>query len=77
MKWFLLLLSAGSLAAGKLAVLPATVTLSGPEARQQLLAEGTSGNFDDDKTASVKWVSSNPKADRGSAEGIVKQVADG
>ncbi len=74
----LLLLGAGSaMAAGKLAILPGAVTLTGPEARQQLLAENTSGNFNDDKTATVKWTSSNPKVAEISPKGIVKPVADG
>ena len=74
----LLFLAASALsAAGKLAILPGSVTLTGPEARQQLIAEGTSGNFDDDKTANVTWTSSNPHVAAVDPKGMVKPVADG
>ncbi|MGI8744048.1 MAG: DUF1549 domain-containing protein [Bryobacteraceae bacterium] len=78
MKWCLALLSVSSLvAAGKVAILPGIVTLNGPEARQQLIAEAADGNFDQDRTSEISWISSNPRVATIDAKGLVKPLADG
>lgn len=69
---------AGCVYAGDtLSILPPSVELNGPEARQQLLAEGTAGAFQDDLTSKVQWTSSNPKVAAVDTAGRVKPVADG
>ena len=58
-------------------VLPKHVTLAGPEARQQLIAEATDGTFQNDWSAKTQWTSSNPAVATVSAKGIVSPVSDG
>lgn len=66
------------LAAGPtLQIAPANVELRGPEARQQLLAEGKAGDFHEDWTRLVTWTSSDPKVAEVDANGSVKPVSDG
>ena len=67
----------GVLAAQTLAVFPPSVNLSTPESRQQLIAEATLDNHQEDWTAKVKWSSSNPQVATVDAHGIVKPVSDG
>jgi hypothetical protein len=67
----------GSLAAQTLTVLPPSVNLSTPESRQQLIAEATLDNHQEDWTAKVKWSSSNPQVATVDGHGLVKPVSDG
>src|SRR5258708_39381897 len=69
--------ASGILAAQTLAVLPPSVNLSTPESRQQLIAEATIDNHQEDWTAKVKWTSSNPQVATVDAHGLVKPVSDG
>jgi len=64
-------------AAGNLTVLPNAVELSGPEARQHLLAEASLGDHQEDWTRKVEWRSSNPKVAIVDANGEVRPMADG
>ncbi len=78
MKCSILLLSASALlAADRLDVLPKSVALSGPEARQQLIAEGAAGSFQEDWTPTAQWISTDPKIASIDAKGVVKPVSDG
>src|SRR5260370_31019466 len=67
----------GILAAQTLTVLPPSVNLSTPESRQQLIAEATIDNHQEDWTAKVKWASSNPQVATVDEHGLVKPVSDG
>jgi len=78
---FLVLLIAAPLLAQtstqKLAVLPPSVELTGPEARQQLLAEAIlaqtiAGTFQEDWTRATQWSSSDPKIAAVDEHGIVR-----
>ena len=60
-----------------LTVLPPAASLSTPESRQQLIAEATVANHQEDWTAKVKWSSSNPQVATVDASGFVKPVSDG
>ncbi|HEY6391914.1 MAG TPA: DUF1553 domain-containing protein [Bryobacteraceae bacterium] len=73
----LLFFTTGILAAQSLTVLPPSVNLSTPESRQQLIAEATIDNHQEDWTAKVKWSSSNPQVATVDAHGLVKPVSDG
>ncbi len=73
----LALAAATLLAADKLEILPAKVTLTGPEARQKLIAEATVGSFQEDWTPQTRWTSSDPKIATVDTSGIVKPLADG
>src|SRR5579864_5700201 len=64
-------------AADSLAILPSTVELSGPEARQHLLAEAGLGDHQEDWTRKVEWRSSNPKVAIVDANGEVRPMDDG
>jgi hypothetical protein len=63
--------------AQKLAVLPPTVELTGPEARQQLIAEASVAGHQEDWTRTAEWSSSDPKIATVDKDGIVHPVADG
>src|SRR5579864_155689 len=63
--------------ADSLAILPNTVELSGPEARQHLLAEASLGDHQEDWTRKVEWRSSNPKVAIVDANGEVRPMDDG
>ena len=65
------------MAAQTLTVLPSSVNRSTPESRQQLIAEATVNNHQEDWTAKVKWSSSNPQVATVDANGLVKPVSDG
>jgi hypothetical protein len=65
------------LAAQTLAVLPTSVTLTGPEASQQLIAEATLAAHQEDWTRTAQWTSSNPAVATVDAKGIVRPVSDG
>ena len=73
----LILLLAASASAQTLAVLPPGVELTGPEARQQLLVEGTAGEHQEDWTRVAEWVSSDPKIATVDAHGAVRPAGDG
>ena len=64
-------------AADSLAILPDTVELNGPEARQQLLAEAGFGDHQEDWTRKVVWHSSNPKIAIVDANGELRPMGDG
>jgi Protein of unknown function (DUF1553)/Protein of unknown function (DUF1549)/Bacterial Ig-like domain (group 2) len=72
-----LLLLAPAAFAWTLAVLPAAVELSGPEARQQLLAEGTLPGHQEDWTREAAWSSSDARVAAVDEHGMVRPVGDG
>jgi hypothetical protein len=72
-----ILLLAAPVFAQTLAVLPSTVELSSPEARQRLLAEATANDHVEDWTRDAEWSSSDPKIATVDAHGIVQPVGDG
>jgi len=61
----------------QLAILPATVELSGPEARQQLLAEAALPGHQEDWTREAQWSSSDPKIASVDEHGMVRPAGDG
>ncbi len=63
--------------AQKLAILPAEVDLSGPEARQQLIAEAPVSSHREDWTRAAEWSSSDPKIATVDKDGIVHPEGDG
>src|SRR5262245_60289509 len=72
-----LVLACPAIAADKLAVLPSNVTLTGPEARQQLLAERThEGQFVGQMSSGVEFVSSDPDVVR-IEKGVLVPVKNG
>jgi hypothetical protein len=73
----LLFLCAIPVLAQKLSVLPPSVELTGPEARQQLLAEAALSNHQEDWTRAAEWSSSDPKIAMVDEHGLVRPVADG
>ncbi|HEV1283730.1 MAG TPA: DUF1549 domain-containing protein, partial [Bryobacteraceae bacterium] len=73
----LLFLCAVPLLAQKIVVLPPSVELTGPEARQQMLAEATLSNHEEDWTRLAEWSSSDPKIAMVDEHGIVRPVGDG
>ncbi|MGH9626886.1 MAG: DUF1549 domain-containing protein, partial [Bryobacteraceae bacterium] len=60
-----------------LAILPSTVELNGPEARQQLLAEATIDGYQQDWTRATAWSSSNPSVVKVDARGMLLPAGDG
>jgi hypothetical protein len=64
-------------AADSLGILPKTVELNGPQARQHLLAEAAFADHQEDWTRQVGWSSSNPKIAIVDASGEVRPVSDG
>ena len=73
----LLLALAAAAQAGTLKILPPAATLSGPESYQQLLAESTVDNRQQDDTRAARWTSSNPAVATVDAAGMVKPAGDG
>ncbi len=65
------------LAAADLHILPPSVALDGPYARQQLLAQGTIEGVQADWTESVEWSSDAPTVASVDAGGVVRPVSDG
>jgi hypothetical protein len=60
------------------ALIPASSTLSGPHARQQLLVENLAdGRFAGDKTAQAEFSSSNPAVAAVDKAGVVQPLSDG
>jgi len=76
-QFFLIFLGAAGLWADTLVISPPAITLQGPEARQQLVAEATTGKFQEDLTRHVTWSSSNPEIVTVDQSGLLKPVADG
>ncbi len=58
-------------------ILPASVELHGPDARQQLLAQVTTDGIQTDWTSNANWVSENPEIASVDAGGLVRPVSDG
>jgi len=75
--WFGLLLAAGSAFGASLKVLPPGVSLDGPVASQQLLAEATMDTHQRDDTGAAQWSSSNPAIATVDKAGVVHPVSDG
>jgi len=73
----LLFLCAVPLLAQKITVLPPSVELTGPEARQQMIAEAALANHQEDWTRTAEWSSSDPKIATVDEHGLVRPVADG
>jgi hypothetical protein len=65
------------LAAQSLTIQPSNVQLNGPEARQQLIAESTTGRYQDDQTHKAQWTSANPQIATVDAQGVVLPAGDG
>jgi hypothetical protein len=66
-----------TLSAATLVISPPAVELTNAESRQQLIAEGTINNFQEDHTRLATWTSSNPNIVTVDATGILKPVNDG
>lgn len=64
-------------AADRVEILPRDVTLTGPEAHQQLIVEATNGAFQEDWSSKTQWTSGNPAVATVDAKGLVKPVSDG
>ena len=61
-----------------LAILPASISLAGPNAAQRVVVEGTfSDGHQEDLTGKSKTTSSNPELVRIDDQGFVEPVADG
>lgn len=73
----LLFLCAVPLLAQKIVVLPPSVELTGPEARQQMVAEGSVASHQEDWTRTAEWSSSDPKIAIVDEHGLVRPVGDG
>ena len=63
--------------AQRLSVLPPAVELTGPEARQQLIAEATVADHQEDWSGSAEWSSSDPKIATVDEHGLVRPAGDG
>ncbi len=73
----LLFLCAVPLLAQKIVVLPPSVQLTGPEARQQMVAEASVADHQEDWTRTAEWSSSDPKIATVDEHGLVRPVGDG
>ena len=60
-----------------LAILPPSVDLAGPEARQQLLAQASLSSHQEDWTRDAQWLSSDPKIVAVDEHGLIRPIADG
>jgi hypothetical protein len=63
--------------AASLTVLPPSVNLDGPESYQQLLAETSQENHQEDWTRTAQWTSSNPGIAKVDQTGMVRPAGDG
>ncbi len=63
--------------AADLAILPGTTTLDGPESYQQLLAEASQENHQEDWTRTAHWTSSKPAVATVDQTGLIRPVSDG
>jgi hypothetical protein len=73
----LFLLATSAIAAADLAILPGPITLDGPESYQQLLAEASLDNHQEDWTRTAHWTSSNPAIATVDQTGLIRPVSDG
>ncbi len=73
----LLLLLAVPLFAQKLALLPPSVELTGPEARQQLVVEADLGDHQEDWSQGAQFTSSDPKIATVDEHGLIRPAGDG
>lgn len=73
----LLILFAAAASAADLAILPGPVTLDGPESYQQLLAEASLDNHQEDWTRTAHWTSSNPAVAKVDESGMIRPAGDG
>ncbi len=73
----LLFLCAVPLLAQKLVVLPPSVDLFGPKAKQQLVAEASLADHQEDWTRTAEWSSSGPRIATVDEHGLVLPVSDG
>jgi hypothetical protein len=60
-----------------LVLLPPQTTLTGPEARQQLLAQATVSGHQEDWTREAVWTSSNPQIVAVDEHGLLRPIGDG
>ncbi len=63
--------------AAEIEILPASIELHGPHARQQLLAQVTTDGVQRDWTSNAAWTSENPEIAAVDAGGLVRPVSDG
>ena len=63
--------------AASLEILPPSIQLSGPQARQQLLAEATVDGVQQDWNQQAEWISSDPTVATVNADGLIRPVSDG
>ncbi len=70
-------LSARLLLSADLTIQPPKVTLTGPESYQQLIAESTADNHQEDCTQTAHWTSANPAIATVDQKGMLKPVSDG
>ncbi len=77
MKPILFFALCSTLAAATVTISPSAVELNGPESHQQLLAEATVNNYQEDWTRQAKWTTSNPSVVTVDANGMLKPVNDG
>lgn len=75
--WSAILLLPATAVAADLSILPGPITLNGPEAYQQLLAEAKLDNHQEDWTRTVKWTSTNPAVATVDPSGTIRPVSDG
>jgi len=75
--WPAILLIPAAAYAANLTILPSRVTLDGPESYQQLLAEATVSDHQEDWTRTAKWQSSNPAVATVDPSGMVHPTGDG
>jgi hypothetical protein len=73
----LLWLCAAPLLAQTLVLLPPSVDLFGPEAKQQMVAKAVLSDHQEDWTRHVEWSSSEPKIASIDKDGMVRPVSDG
>ena len=73
----LLLFCALPLLAQKLVVLPPSVDLFGPQAKQQMVAEAALADHQEDWSRTAEWSSSDPKIAKIDKDGLVLPVTDG
>jgi hypothetical protein len=73
----ILFLLATPLLAQKLAILPPSVELTGPEARQQLVVEADLGDHQEDWSRAAQFTSSDPQVATVDEHGQIQPVSDG
>jgi hypothetical protein len=73
----LLLAALAQAQSSRLLTMPEAVSLSGPEARQQLLAQLETGSVQEDVTAKAQWASSNPAVATVDEKGVITPKANG